>query len=45
MTKYGYVRVSSKDQNPERQVVAMKEYGVLEKNILISMQPKLFFYE
>lgn len=35
MTKYGYVRVSSKDQNPERQVVAMKEYGVLEKNIFI----------
>lgn len=35
MTKYGYVRVSSKDQNPERQVVAMKEYGVLEKNIFL----------
>lgn len=35
MTKYGYVRVSSKDQNPERQIVAMKEYGVLEKNIFL----------
>lgn len=33
MTTYGYVRVSSRDQNPERQIVAMKEYGVPEKNI------------
>lgn len=35
MTKYGYVRVSSRDQNPERQILAMKEYGVLEKNIYL----------
>ena len=25
---YGYVRVSSKDQNEERQLIAMKEFGV-----------------
>ena len=35
MAKYGYVRVSSKDQNPERQIIAMKEYGVSEKNIYV----------
>lgn len=31
--KYGYVRVSSKDQNPERQLVAMKEEGIRKSNI------------
>ena len=35
---YGYVRVSSKDQNEERQMIAMKEVGVLEKNIYIDKQ-------
>lgn len=33
--KYGYVRVSSKDQCEERQLVALKEFGVLHKNIYI----------
>ena len=28
MKKYGYVRVSSKDQNPDRQVDAMLEMGI-----------------
>lgn len=32
---YGYARVSSKDQNEDRQVEALKEFGVLENNILI----------
>ena len=32
-TVYGYIRVSSKDQNEERQVVALREAGVEEKNI------------
>ncbi len=32
---YGYVRVSSYEQNEERQVIAMKEMGVLEQNIFI----------
>lgn len=31
--QYGYIRVSSKDQNPERQIIAMKENGVEEKFI------------
>lgn len=33
MTRYGYVRVSSKDQNPERQVRAMQEQQILEADI------------
>lgn len=38
MKKYGYVRVSAKDQNPERQLIALKEQGISEKNIY----PELF---
>lgn len=30
---YGYVRVSTKEQNLERQLVAMREFGVPEKQI------------
>lgn len=32
---YGYVRVSSRDQCEERQMIAMEEFGVLEKNIFL----------
>lgn len=32
---YGYVRVSSNDQNEDRQVIALSEVGVSEKNIFI----------
>ena len=28
MKQYGYVRVSTKDQNEERQIVALSEYGI-----------------
>ncbi len=35
---YGYIRVSSMDQNEERQLVAMKEKGVLIRNIYIDKQ-------
>lgn len=35
MTIYGYVRVSSKEQNPERQLLSLKKRGVKEKNIFI----------
>ncbi len=28
---YGYARVSSKEQNLDRQIIALKEYGVEEK--------------
>ena len=33
--KYGYVRVSSRDQCEDRQLVALKEFGVLSKNIYV----------
>lgn len=35
---YGYVRVSAKDQNEDRQIIAMREVGVSEKNIYIDKQ-------
>ena len=30
---YGYARISTKDQNEDRQILALKEMGVPEKNI------------
>ena len=30
---YGYVRVSSRDQHEDRQLLAMQEFGVLEADI------------
>lgn len=33
MKEYGYIRVSSKDQNPDRQFIALEEVGVLKENI------------
>lgn len=35
MTCYGYVRVSAKDQNPERQLLAMQEHQIQQKNIYV----------
>ena len=35
---YGYVRVSSKDQNEDRQVISMREMQVPEENIFIDKQ-------
>ena len=35
---YGYVRVSTKDQKEDRQLIAMEEQGVNEKNIFIDKQ-------
>ena len=34
----GYVRVSSKDQNEERQVIALREFGVPDENIIVEKQ-------
>ena len=34
-TTYGYVRVSSQDQNEARQLDAMREFGVEEDNIIV----------
>ncbi len=32
---YGYIRVSTKDQNEARQLAAMQEFGVCEKNMVV----------
>ena len=38
MKIYGYVRVSSKDQNEERQMIALPAYGVEDRNIFLDKQ-------
>lgn len=35
---YGYIRVSSKDQNEERQRIAMREVGVTDRHIFMDKQ-------
>ena len=35
---YGYVRVSTKEQNGDRQLIALWEVGVVEKNIFMDKQ-------
>ena len=35
---YGYVRVSSKDQNEDRQLIALREVGIPEQNIYLDKQ-------
>ena len=35
---YGYVRVSTKEQNEARQVIAMHEFGVVEQNVFTEKQ-------
>lgn len=35
MKKYGYIRVSAKDQNPDRQLIALRECGIREKDIFL----------
>ena len=35
---FGYARVSSKEQNEERQLVAFKEYGIDERDIYVDKQ-------
>ncbi len=35
---YGYVRVSSREQNEDRQIIAMKEMQVPEENIFVDKQ-------
>ncbi len=38
MNTYGYVRVSTKEQNEDRQLIALHEVGVPEKNIFKDKQ-------
>lgn len=35
---YGYIRVSSKDQNEARQIIAMLEQGISKRNLFIDKQ-------
>ena len=38
MRTYGYARVSTREQNEARQLVAMEEFGVPSENIFIDKQ-------
>lgn len=38
MAEYGYIRISSKDQNPDRQFDAMESRGISLRNIFIDRQ-------
>ena len=38
MKTYGYIRVSTKEQNEDRQLIAMQEFGVAEENIILDKQ-------
>ena len=35
MEKYGYIRISTKDQNPERQSAAFEKYGIRSENVYL----------
>ena len=36
--EYAYIRVSSRDQNEERQILAMREFGISDRNMIIDKQ-------
>ena len=38
MKTYGYIRVSTREQNEDRQLIALKEIGVLDRNIFLDKQ-------
>lgn len=38
MKTYGYIRVSTKEQNEDRQLIAMREFGVPEGNVIMDKQ-------
>ncbi len=38
MSEYGYIRVSTKEQNEDRQRRAMREFGIPEDNIILDKQ-------
>ena len=35
---YGYIRVSTRDQNADRQMIALRELAIPEKNIYVDKQ-------
>ena len=36
--KYGYIRVSTKEQNEERQLIALEKYNIADSNIFLDKQ-------
>lgn len=36
--EYGYARVSTKEQNEQRQLIALQEFGVAEQNVFVDKQ-------
>lgn len=36
--KYGYVRVSTKEQNEQRQMIALRDFGIPDKHIFVDKQ-------
>ena len=38
MMEYGYIRVSSRDQNEARQLIAMHEFGIPDRRIYLDKQ-------
>ena len=43
MKKYGYIRVSTKEQNPERQMIALQEYDIPKENIYLDQMSGRIF--
>ena len=38
MSTYGYVRVSSHDQNEDRQMISLRDIGIPERRIFLDKQ-------
>ena len=36
--EYGYIRVSTKEQNEQRQMIAMREFGIAENRVYMNKQ-------
>ena len=43
MKQYGYIRVSTKEQNPDRQIAAMREFGLSDEDLAIEAQSGFTF--
>lgn len=43
MKKYGYIRVTTKELNFERQIAALQTYNILEENIYLDQMSEKDF--
>ena len=43
MDTYGYVRVSTKEQNEDRQMIAMRNFGIANNSIILDKQSGKYF--